>query len=156
VAPHKFSSEQTRRSQCVSLIPLLLGALIVSSDSARTTDQAESSSRNLLVGKPAMGDWTTDAPGLRSQITIADLPSPFATESANNGPHVVERPADAQLHVPSGFKVQEYASGLRNPRFLLTAADMKALSPASSRPKATFGDAPSASPFPKTAVCYGK
>jgi hypothetical protein len=73
----------------------LLGALIVSSDSARATDPAESSSQNLLIGKPAMGDWTTDAPGLRRKITIADLPPPFATESANNGPRVVERPADA-------------------------------------------------------------
>jgi glucose/arabinose dehydrogenase len=99
----------------------LFVALILSSDSARATDQAESSSRNVLIGKPAMGDWTTDAPGVRHKITIADLAPPFATESANNGPHVVEGPADAQLHVPSGFKVQEYANGFRNPRFLLTA-----------------------------------
>jgi glucose/arabinose dehydrogenase len=121
VAPQQFSGEQTRRSQCVSLIPLLLGALILSSDSTRAADQAESSSRNVLIGKPAMGDWTTDAPGVRRKITIADVPPPFAAESANNGPRVVERPAGAQLHAPSGFKVQEYVSGFRNPRFLLTA-----------------------------------
>ncbi len=65
--------------------------------------------------------WTTDAPGVRRKITIADLPPPFATESANNGPHVVEQPPGAQLHVPSGFNVQEYASGFRNPRSLHTA-----------------------------------
>ncbi len=35
-------------------------------------------------------------------------------------PLLLGAPAGAQLHVPSGFKVQEYASGFRNPRFLHT------------------------------------
>src|SRR5436305_910038 len=66
-------------------------------------------------------DWTQDAPGVRHKITLADLPPPFATKSANNGPRVVRRPAGAQLRVPDGFKVEEFASGFVNPRFLLTA-----------------------------------
>ena len=75
----------------------------------------------LLTGRAAMGDWTEDAPGVRRKITVADLPPPNNTRSADNGPTVVARPSDAQLHVPAGFKIEEYASGFRDPRFLLTA-----------------------------------
>ncbi|HEY3663507.1 MAG TPA: PQQ-dependent sugar dehydrogenase [Chthoniobacterales bacterium] len=75
----------------------------------------------LLTGKAAMGDWTGDAPGIRRKITVADLPPPNDTSSANNGPRVVARPPGAQLHVPAGFQIQEYASGFRDPRVLLTA-----------------------------------
>lgn len=68
-----------------------------------------------------MGDWTGDAPGVRRQITVADLPPPNDTRSANNGPSEVPRPVGAQLHVPAGFQIEEYAAGFRDPRFLLTA-----------------------------------
>jgi hypothetical protein len=54
-----------------------------------------------------MGDWTSDAPGVRRKITVADLPPPNDTRSANNGPDVVARPPGAQLHVPAGFKIEE-------------------------------------------------
>src|SRR5436190_12860121 len=30
----------------------------------------------LLTGKAAMGDWTTDAPGVRRKLTVQDLPPP--------------------------------------------------------------------------------
>ncbi len=75
----------------------------------------------LLRGKAAMGDWTGDAPGVRRQITVADLPPPNDTASADNGPRVVPRPVGAQLRVPAGFKIEEYARGFRDPRFLRTA-----------------------------------
>ncbi len=75
----------------------------------------------VLTGAAAMTDWTGDAPGVRRKITVADLPPPNQTRSANNGPDVVARPAAAQLHVPPGFKIEEYARGFRDPRFLLTA-----------------------------------
>ncbi|PZR73855.1 MAG: sorbosone dehydrogenase [Chthoniobacterales bacterium] len=70
---------------------------------------------------PVNADWTQDAPGVRHKITVADLPPPFATESANNGPRVVARPAGAQLRAPAGFRIEEYASGFRYPRYLRTA-----------------------------------
>ncbi|MEO7167668.1 MAG: PQQ-dependent sugar dehydrogenase [Chthoniobacterales bacterium] len=75
----------------------------------------------VLTGKAAMSDWTGDAPGVRRQITVADLPPPNDTRSANNGPDIVARPAGAQLHVPAGFKIEEYAAGLKDPRVLLAA-----------------------------------
>jgi len=75
----------------------------------------------LLTGKAAMGDWTSDAPGVRRKITVQDLPPPGSNALAINLAHVVKRPANAQPKVPSGFKIELYASGFRDPRFLLTA-----------------------------------
>src|SRR5207244_7872385 len=75
----------------------------------------------ILTGKAAMGDWTSDAPGVRRKITVQDLPAPSSNALAINRPHVVDRPTDTQPKVPPGFKIELYASGFRDPRFLLTA-----------------------------------
>jgi glucose/arabinose dehydrogenase len=75
----------------------------------------------LLTGKASMSDWTTNAPGVRRKITIADLPPPSANVLAINRPHVANRPPDVQPQVPPGFRTELYASGFRDPRFLLTA-----------------------------------
>lgn len=68
-----------------------------------------------------MGDWTTDAPGVRRRITTADLPKPFESRSVFNGPRVAKRPEGAMPKVPAGFKVEEFATGFRNPRLIRTA-----------------------------------
>jgi glucose/arabinose dehydrogenase len=73
------------------------------------------------TGKAAMGDWTSDAPGIRRKITVQDLPPPVSNLLSINGPHVAHRPADVRPKVPPGFKIELYASGFRDPRFLLTA-----------------------------------
>jgi glucose/arabinose dehydrogenase len=83
--------------------------------------QAQESDRKLLTGQAAMGDWTGDAPGVRRRITIADLPPPNASRSASNSPDIVSRPGGAQLQVPTGFKIEQYAAGFRDPRVLMTA-----------------------------------
>ena len=83
--------------------------------------QAQASGGKLLTGQAALGDWTSDAPGVRRKITVADLPPPGETRSASNSPDVVARPKGAQPRVPAGFRIEEYASGLRDPRVLLTA-----------------------------------
>jgi glucose/arabinose dehydrogenase len=88
---------------------------------AKSAAGAEDSSANLLTGKAAMGDWTSDAPGVRRKITADDLPPPGSNLLAINPPHVISRPACAQLQVPPGFKIHMFASGFRDPRFLLTA-----------------------------------
>ena len=75
----------------------------------------------LLTGTKAFGDWHDDAPGVRRKITVADLPPPFATESAGNGPHIVPRPPGAEPKVPPGFTVTEFASGLDHPRAVRVA-----------------------------------
>src|SRR5882757_2064172 len=75
----------------------------------------------VLTGKAAMGDWTSDAPGITRKITVQDLPPPSSNALAINRARVVDRPADAQLKVPLGFKIELYATGFRDPRFLLSA-----------------------------------
>ncbi|NJO43516.1 MAG: sorbosone dehydrogenase family protein [Cyanobacteria bacterium CRU_2_1] len=52
------------------------------------------------------------------RITLADLPQPFATESASKSPNVVPIPSDASLNVPDGFVVNVFAEGLDRPRWL--------------------------------------
>lgn len=74
-----------------------------------------------LTGQEALGDWTTDAPGVRRLITPAELPSPNSTRSVDNGPKMVPRPEGALPRVPAGFEVQLVATGLNNPRVITTA-----------------------------------
>jgi glucose/arabinose dehydrogenase len=83
--------------------------------------RAAAESGTLLTGKAAMGDWTSDAPGVRRKITVTDLPARSSNILAINRAHVVERPAGAQLRAPPGFTIELYAGGFRDPRFLLTA-----------------------------------
>lgn len=48
------------------------------------------------------------------------LPEPYATPSARNPPQIVPRPAGAQLALPAGFAIEEWASGLNGgPREML-------------------------------------
>ena len=75
-----------------------------------------------ISGQAAVdADWRNDAPGVRHKITVEDLPAPYATNSVTNDARVVDRPAGAQLQVPPGFRIEQYASGFRDPRYLLTA-----------------------------------
>ncbi|HXQ80894.1 MAG TPA: PQQ-dependent sugar dehydrogenase [Opitutaceae bacterium] len=67
------------------------------------------------------GDWRNDAPGVRHEVVLAELPAPFSTPSAGNGPQVVRQPDDAVLSVPPGFTVRLFASGLSGPRLLRVA-----------------------------------
>ncbi|MGA7498278.1 MAG: sorbosone dehydrogenase family protein [Isosphaeraceae bacterium] len=98
----------------------LLGALgsesvaMAYGDSARPADVT-------LKGKDALGDWTTDAPGVRRKITVADLATPYDTPSANNHPRVVERPQGAWPKAPEGFAVTQFADGLIEPRVIVRA-----------------------------------
>jgi glucose/arabinose dehydrogenase len=80
-----------------------------------------SPANSVLTGQGALGDWTTDAPGVRRQITVEDLPQPFASPSVNNGPRIVKRPENAWPKAPAGFKVEELLADLDNPRLLRTA-----------------------------------
>ena len=76
---------------------------------------------SLLTGEGSAGNWTSDAPGVMHHLTVADLPKPYATTSVDSGPRLVARPANARLRVPAGFKVNEFLTGLDNPRLIRTA-----------------------------------
>lgn len=73
-----------------------LGALSMScSAQTATTDQKTVNTGAVLTGQEALGDYTTDAPGVRRKITTADLPAPYDTRSAANFARVVPRPEGA-------------------------------------------------------------
>jgi len=71
--------------------------------------------------KAPFTDYRYEKPGLVRKITLKDLPAPFATPSAPNGPKVAARPEGAWPQVPAGFKVAQYAGDLDGPRIIRTA-----------------------------------
>lgn len=88
---------------------------------ARTFADEPRADRKVLTGQDALGDWTSDAPGLRRKLTVDDLAPPYDTPSANAFPRVVPRPEGAWPIVPEGFKVTEFATRLSVPRVIITA-----------------------------------
>jgi glucose/arabinose dehydrogenase len=70
---------------------------------------------------PPFTDFRYEKPGNVRKITLKDLPAHFATPSAPNGPQVVARPEGAWPQVLDGFKVEQYAAGLDDPRIIRTS-----------------------------------
>ncbi len=66
-------------------------------------------------------DYRYESPGTVRKISVDDLPKPFATESANNGAHIVKRPDGVLPKTKPGFKVRLYADGIETPRLIRTA-----------------------------------
>jgi glucose/arabinose dehydrogenase len=66
-------------------------------------------------------DYRDEKPGAVHKITVADLPRPFETESANNAPRLVPRPEGALPQTLPGYVASLYAQGLQNPRLMRTA-----------------------------------
>ena len=61
---------------------------------------------------------------LAAQVTHGQkpqLPAPFATKSAGNGPNKTQPPAGFLPTVPSGFKVNVFATDFKRPRWLIVA-----------------------------------
>ncbi|MBL8239383.1 MAG: PQQ-dependent sugar dehydrogenase [Bryobacterales bacterium] len=49
-----------------------------------------------------------------------DLPAPYSTPSSNNRPQVIAKPDGAQLSLPAGFAIEEFATGdFARPRFMV-------------------------------------
>jgi glucose/arabinose dehydrogenase len=92
-----------------------LAAFMVSGNSFAASDGQPA---DTLTGAKAFGSWEQARPGVTRLIRPADLPPPFDTGSASNGPGQVRRPADAKPQVPEGFSVTEFASGLSEPRVI--------------------------------------
>jgi len=77
--------------------------------------------RGVLTGQAAFTDAAHESPGVRRRLTAVDLPVPKPDESVDNGPPAVPRPPSAWPKAPTGFKVEQYATGLDNPREMRTA-----------------------------------
>jgi glucose/arabinose dehydrogenase len=76
----------------------------------------------VLVGV-VLGGALLSVPAL-AQVTNGkkpDLPKPFASKSAGNGPSESKPPAGFLPKVPSGFQVNIFAKDFKNPRFLAVA-----------------------------------
>jgi glucose/arabinose dehydrogenase len=110
----------TRNLRAIGTV-LLAASLGLSAASLWSQAPPTSGARKVLTGQGALGDWTTDQPGVRRRITVADLAAPFATKSAINEPRIVKRPANAWPRAPRGFRVEEFQTGLNNPRLIRTA-----------------------------------
>jgi glucose/arabinose dehydrogenase len=95
-------------------------SFLVLSGSIALGDDPNSGGRT-LTGKDALGDWTTDAPGVRRKVTLDDLAKPYDTPSAENHPRVVSRPKGAWPKGPPGFEVTEFATQLEEPRVIVRA-----------------------------------
>lgn len=96
-----------------------------SSPSAKTNSPAPVDLKPVKTDAPLpqapFTDFRVEEPGKVRKITAQDLPAPYVTDSAANGPQVVARPRDAWPKTPAGFSVQQYATGLDNPRLIRTA-----------------------------------
>ena len=73
------------------------------------------------TGSAAFGDWRTDAPGVVRLIRPGDLPTPFATPSASNGPQGAALPKDPRIRVPDGLSASLWARNLVGPRTIRVA-----------------------------------
>ena len=96
------------------------GASSAPANAAATAESAASVS-NAPPPAPPFTDYRYESPGTVRRIALKDLPQPYATESATNGPKLVARPPNAWPKTLPGFKVELYATGLTNPRIMRIA-----------------------------------
>ena len=80
-----------------------------------------SAAAQTLTGQAAFTDYSKEHPGVKRKITVADLPQPYATPSANNGAALAPRPDGVWPQTLPGFKVEQFATGLDNPRLMRLA-----------------------------------
>jgi glucose/arabinose dehydrogenase len=78
-------------------------------------------SDKVLTGSAAFVSSTTVKPGLLRNITVSDLPKPFATESVTTKSRIVPRPQGVMPQAPPSFQVGLFATGLSEPRVIRVA-----------------------------------
>ena len=109
---------------CTAFCLVSIGASAARHSSQTKGAQSKSSSQsstNVLTGQAAFTDAAHESPGTRRHLTINDLPAPDQKQSVDNGPSMVPRPSNAWPIAPKGFKVEQYTTGLDNPRLLRVA-----------------------------------
>ncbi|MCU1271526.1 MAG: glucose/sorbosone dehydrogenase [Acidobacteriaceae bacterium] len=121
--PSWASLPAEQRWQVVTYIKTLGSTSPAATTSASVAPEAASGPAvsNAPPPKPPFTDYRFESPGTIRHITLKDLPEPYATSSATNGPKIVARPEDAWPKAPEGFKVELYSTGLTNPRIMRTA-----------------------------------
>lgn len=111
---------EDERWKIVTYVRTLTGSAAASPSSA-AAPATDTDAASLPLPHAPFTDFRFEAPGTFRKITLADLPAPFATSSAGNGPKIVARPENAWPKVPAGFQVTLYASDLSEPRLIRTA-----------------------------------
>src|ERR1700679_100700 len=101
--------------------PAPLGSFCAGALLAAITLSTLPAAQETLTGQAAFTDYTKEHPGVRRKVTVADLPQPYATPSANNAAVVSPRPEGAMPQTLPGFKVALFATGLDNPRLMRMA-----------------------------------
>ena len=99
----------------------VVASLLLTGHCVLTPTAFPTGTERLLRGQSTFTDYRGQKPGTIHKITPQDLPQPYASVSADNGPSLVPRPPDAWPQAPAGFKVEQYATGLDNPRLIRTA-----------------------------------
>src|ERR1039458_4496626 len=94
-------------------------AMLVLAAGCRTLSPANSG--DATGASTVFTDFHGEKPGRVHKITVADLPAPYATKGVDNGPQVVPRPQNAWPQAPAGFKVEQFATDLENPRLIRAA-----------------------------------
>jgi glucose/arabinose dehydrogenase len=94
---------------CLTAIALSIAAVV------------PASGQQTLTGQAAFTDYSKEQPGVRRKVTVADLPQPYASPSANNAAAIVPRPDGVWPQTLPGFKVEQFATGLDNPRLMRMA-----------------------------------
>ena len=77
--------------------------------------------QQVLTGKDAFTNYLREQPGVIHKLTVTDLPAPYATPGVDNGAEMVKRPDGAWPKTLPGFKVEQYYTGLDQPRLIRTA-----------------------------------
>lgn len=103
------------------VLPALSVALLIASVACVAAQPSTSETEGPAGAQGSTADWRNDKPGRVHHVDVANLPAPFATPSAQKSPTMVPAPKDARLAVPAGFKVDAFATGLKNPRLLRLA-----------------------------------
>jgi glucose/arabinose dehydrogenase len=98
---------------------LVASALLLSIFSACA--QSGKNAQSAVSPQRPFTDYRYERPGATHKITPKDLPLPYATNSSWNWPWVGKRPENAWPQAPAGFKVELFATGLDEPRKIITA-----------------------------------
>ncbi len=94
------------RWKIVTYVTSVLPALNAEKTTAAAPPDRSTSKLKAAPPTPPFTDFRYEKPGTVRKITVNDLPQPFATESANNGPQLVSRPENVWPVTLPGFKVE--------------------------------------------------
>ena len=115
----------------VSLIYLGLIGLLTGCNSTYSASVANSAATQQTIQTQVLNPTPIE-------IALADLPEPYATDSASNSPNVIPVPDNPVLQVPTGFEVNVFADNLPSVRWMRVTPDGDVLAVQSKQNKITL------------------